>query len=85
MKYLALLLAAIMVVAGVCAADTLAISSLENEGPEAVSSLMQIDELVHATQKQFWQLIPPVNDLLYIHPTEPSGRWTGIARSGRGL
>ena len=69
MKFLGLLLTTIMAVAGVHAADTIAISSLENEVPEAVSSLMQIDELVHAAQEQFWQLLPPAgDDLLYIHP-----------------
>ena len=53
MKYLGLLLAAIMVVVGVHAADTIEISSLEKEVPDAVSSLMQmtIDQTSNGTME----------------------------------
>ena len=43
-------------------------SLLEKDAPEPIVTLGQIEKIAKATQKQFWQLIPPVNDPLYIHP-----------------
>ncbi len=42
--------------------------SLEKKAPETITSLNQVKNITRATQAQFWQLIPPVNDPLYIHP-----------------
>lgn len=36
--------------------------------PETITSLGQVEKLAKSTQEQFWQLVPPVNDPLYIHP-----------------
>jgi hypothetical protein len=37
---------------------------------ETITSLSQIDDIVFSTQEQFWQLIPPADDPLYVHPDE---------------
>ena len=70
MKNFGLLLVAIVASAGVYAADTINALPLEKEVPEIISSLGQIEQIARNTQKQFWQLIPPVDDPLYIHPDQ---------------
>ncbi len=40
----------------------------EEATPKPITSLGQVESIVRTTQAQFWQLIPPVNDPLYIHP-----------------
>ena len=69
MKFWGLLSAIITVAVGAYAVDEIDARSIEKEGPEIVVSLDQIADIAKATQKQFWQLIPPSGkDLLYIHP-----------------
>lgn len=55
MKFRILLLATITVAAGTQAAET-------------IVSPSQIEEITKATQEQFWMLVPPMEDPLYIHP-----------------
>ena len=55
---------------GVYAAEFTEVSRVEKEVPkvEPVRSLVQIDEIVHATQLEFWQLVPPsTDDPFYLH------------------
>jgi len=58
-----------MVAAGVHAADAIDALPLEKDVAETITSLSQIKGLVHATQEQFWMLLPYVDDdfLPYIH------------------
>ncbi len=68
MKIWGLLLGCIMFVGGVRAAAIVDVSLLEKESLKPIASLGQIEEIARNTQRQFWQLIPPVDDPLYIHP-----------------
>jgi len=47
------------------ASDTL---SEERDVSETIVSLDQIEQIARNTQRRFWQLVPPTDDPLYIHP-----------------
>ncbi len=68
MKFFGLLLILIFVRAETHAAIPVDRVSFKKRIPETITSLEQIEKIAQATQKQFWQLIPPVDDPLYIHP-----------------
>ncbi len=61
MKYWGLSLAVVTAAVGAYAADVEPL-------PEPIVSLAQIESIAQATQKQFWMLVPPMEDPLYIHP-----------------
>jgi len=46
--------------------ETIAALPLETDAPETITSMGQIAEIAHATQEFFWQLVPPMDDPLYI-------------------
>ncbi len=54
-----------IVLAGIASWGTTEIPASD---PETIASLEQVTGLAKAAQEQFWQLVPPMDDPLYIHP-----------------